>query len=144
MKKLQRSIFFTFAVVLLSLLFAGTYGYAFEIEIDVAPNVLNIQSQSEVVTVHTDIAFSLVLGLGVTLNDIPIHFYKSDDRGYFVAKFLSDEVKNLYKPEEGEIMTLKLEGTYFIGVDEEDNPLYDPFWGTQDILVMNNLPAGKN
>jgi len=29
---------------------------AFDIEIDVAPNVLNIESESLVVTVHTDIA----------------------------------------------------------------------------------------
>ena len=29
---------------------------AFDIQIDVAPNVLNIQSESIVVTVHTDVA----------------------------------------------------------------------------------------
>jgi hypothetical protein len=33
--------------------------YGFDIEIDVSPNVLNIQSESTVVTVHTDIAYSL-------------------------------------------------------------------------------------
>ena len=35
---------------------------AFDIEIDVSPNVLNIQSQSTIVTVHTDIAYNLVVG----------------------------------------------------------------------------------
>ena len=33
--------------------------YGFDIEIDVSPNVLNIQSQSTIVTVHTDIAYNL-------------------------------------------------------------------------------------
>ena len=59
----------------------------FDIEIDVAPNVLNIQSESTVVTVHTDIAYSLVVGASVYLNDVEIYYSKSDNRGYFVAKF---------------------------------------------------------
>ena len=38
------------------------------IEIDVAPNVLNIASSGTVVTVHTDIAYSAVAGASVSLN----------------------------------------------------------------------------
>jgi len=68
---------------------------AFEIEIDVAPNVLNIQSESVVVTVHTDIAESAVVGSTVFLNGVEISHWKSDARGNFVAKFLSDEIKTL-------------------------------------------------
>ena len=63
------------------------------IMIDVSPNVINIQSQSTVVTVHTDIAFSLVVGASVYLNGVAIDWWKSDDRGNFVAKFDSDEIK---------------------------------------------------
>ncbi len=65
------------------------------IEIDVAPNVLNIGSQGEVVTVHTDIPFSSVIGAKVTLNDIPIAWWKADNHGYFVAKFSMQDVKGL-------------------------------------------------
>jgi len=65
------------------------------IEIDVAPNVLNIGSQGEVVTVHTDIPFSSVLGATVSLNGIPIAWWKADNQGYFVAKFWIQDVKDL-------------------------------------------------
>ena len=44
------------AVALCLFLYPSTT-LGFDIEIDVAPNVLNIQSESVVVTVHTDIAF---------------------------------------------------------------------------------------
>ncbi|MBW2285289.1 MAG: hypothetical protein JRF65_11890, partial [Deltaproteobacteria bacterium] len=70
------------------------------IEIDVAPNVLNIQSEGKVVTVHTDIPFSQVgyenVKLEVTLNGIPIKSYKSDARGYFVAKFSMLDVEEKF------------------------------------------------
>ena len=69
--------------------------YGFDIEIDVSPNVLNIQSKSTIVTVHTDVAYSLVTGASVFLNGVTIDWWKSDDRGNFVAKFNSDEVKAL-------------------------------------------------
>jgi len=72
---------------------SGCYG--FEIAIDVAPNTLNIQSQGNVVTVHTSIAYSSVDHEGVFLNDIQISSWKADSRGYFVAKFLMNEVKAL-------------------------------------------------
>ena len=53
---------------------------AFEIEIDVAPNVLNIESESVVVTVHTDIAYDAVVGSTVFLNGVAISHWKSDAR----------------------------------------------------------------
>ena len=67
--------------------------YGFDIEIDISPNVLNIQSENTVFTVHTDIAYSIVVGETVFLNGVAIDWWKSDDRGNFVAKFVSDEVK---------------------------------------------------
>ena len=74
---------------------AKCYGFDIEIEIDVSPNVLNIQSESAIVTVHTDIAYNLVIGASVFLNGVAIDWWKSDDRGNFVAKFVSDEIKTL-------------------------------------------------
>ena len=107
---------------------------AFEIEIDVSPNVLNIQSESTIVTVHTDIAYSLVVGATVFLNDVAIDWWKSDDRGNFVAKFNSDEVKALDGLIIGDYNTLVLTG-YTTGGEA--------FMGTQDIMVIDNIPAGK-
>jgi hypothetical protein len=65
------------------------------ISIKVSPNVLNLENQGEVVTIHTDIAYYLVAGSTVTLNGVPIYFWKSDDRGNFVAKFYMNAIKSL-------------------------------------------------
>lgn len=104
------------------------------ITIDVAPNVLNIQSNSVVVTVHTDIGYSLVVGSSVSLNGIEINSWKSDDRGNFVAKFLSDEVKGLDNLIIGGYNEIILTGTTI------NNEL---FTGKQDIKVIEVIPAGK-
>ena len=107
--------------------------YAFDIEIDVSPNVLNIQSESTIVTVHTDIAYSLVVGASVWLNGVAIDWWKSDDRGNFVAKFESDEIKTLDGLIIGDYNTLTLNG--FTTGEEA-------FIGTQDIMVIDNVPEG--
>jgi len=107
--------------------------HAFDIEIDVSPNVLNIQSNSTIVTVHTDIAYNLVVGASVFLNGVAIDWWKSDDRGNFVAKFVSDEIKTLPGLKIGDDNTLTLNGFTTGG---------EAFIGTQDILVMDNLPEG--
>jgi hypothetical protein len=106
----------------------------FDVEIDVAPNVLNIQSESIVVTVHTDIAYSLVVGSSVFLNDAVISHWKSDNRGNFVAKFLADEIKILDGLIIGDYNVLTLTG-YTTGGEA--------FIGTQDIKVIDILPSGK-
>jgi hypothetical protein len=107
--------------------------HAFEIEIDVSPNVLNIQSNSTIVTVHTDIAYSLVVGASVFLNDVEIDWWKSDDRGNFVAKFVSDEIKTLNGLIIGDYNRLTLTG-FTTGKDA--------FIGTQDIMVIDVQPSG--
>jgi len=104
------------------------------ISIDVSPSVLNLQNQGEVVTVHTNIAYSLVAGSTVSLNGIEISWWKSDDRGYFVAKFLTSDVKNLPGLVIGGYNTLTLNGITKEGVS---------FTGSEEIKVINNIPAGK-
>ena len=104
-----------------------TQSYAFEITIDVSPKVLNLNSNSEVVTVHTDIKYSDVDASSISLNGIFIESYKSDDRGYFVAKFDSEQIKKLALIV-NDYNTLRLEGT------TKDNV---SFWGEEDILVIN-------
>ena len=111
-----------------------SFGSDIEIVIDVAPNVLNIQSASNVVTVHTDIAYSLVEGYSVFLNGVEISHWKSDNRGNFVAKFLANEIKTLDGLIIGDYNTLVLTG-YTID--------YDAFIGTQDIMVIDVMPSGK-
>ena len=112
---------------------AKCYGFDIEIEIDVSPNVLNIQSESAIVTVHTDIAYNLVTGASVFLNGVAIDWWKSDDRGNFVAKFVSDEIKTLEGLIIGDYNTLTL-----IGFTTSE----EVFEGTQDIMVIDNIPAG--
>jgi hypothetical protein len=110
---------------------AASFGY--EIQIDIAPNVLNIQSESVVVTVHTDIAYHLVAGSTVFLNDVPISHWKADARGNFVAKFSSEEVKRLDGLKVDDYNTLVLIGYTSDG---------EAFLGTQDIKVINVIPKG--
>ncbi len=109
--------------------------HGFEISIQVAPSTLNIQSQGQVVTVHTSIAYSSVVGASVSLNGIAIDWWKADNQGNFVAKFLMSEVKalaaTLNVPGENE---LKLVGTTIDG---------SPFTGTQTITVIDVQPVGR-
>ena len=118
----------------------GLLGYpaatlAFDIQIDVAPNVLNIQSESVVVTVHTDIAYNAVVGSTVFLNGVEISHWKSDARGNFVAKFLSDEIKTLDGLIIDDYNTLVLTG---YTADSE------AFIGKLDIKVIDVMPQGGN
>ena len=114
--------------------------YGFDIEIDVAPNVLNLQSESTVVTVHTDIAYWRVAATTVTLNDVAISSWKADDRGNFVAKFLSDAIKSLDGLIIGDYNELTL---YGVTKGTETNPP-EAFFGMTEILVVNNIPKGKH
>ncbi len=110
--------------------------YGFEISIEVAPNVLNLQSQGEVVTVHTDIAYWTVDVYTVYLNGVAISSWKADNRGNFVAKFLMDEIKTLEGLVIGDYNTLKL-----VGMLKEDG--VTTFAGEADIMVVDNNPKGK-
>lgn len=103
---------------------------AYEILIDVSPSVLNLQSKGTVVTVHTNIDYDLVTVTSVFLNKVPVSFYKSDDRGYFVAKFDMNEIKKLPLAI-GEYNTLLL-----IGKTEEGLT----FSGSQNIKVVDVIP----
>jgi hypothetical protein len=134
MKKVRKQVQISIIVTALVLLFCASYGFAFEIAIDVAPNVLNIQSESVVVTVHTDIAYGLVVGSSVFLNGVAIDHWKSDNQGNFVAKFLSSEIKTLDGLIIGGYNTLVLTGFDTYG---------EAFIGSQDIMVIDIIPRGN-
>ena len=123
------------AVTLCWLLYpAAALSAEIPIQIDVAPNVLNIQSEGAIVTVHTDIAYSAVVGASVFLNGVAIQWWKADARGNFVAKFVMDEIKTL----DGLIIdgynVLVLNGYTSDG---------DTFIGEQEIKVIDITPRGS-
>jgi len=129
---MKRNIFKGLVILGIILMAAGTAN-AYEILIDVSPNVLNLQSSGTVVTVHTNVDYNTVIASSVFLNGVPITFYKSDDRGYFVAKFAMNDVKGLPLVI-GEFNTLLLLGATDDGLS---------FTGTQDIKVINIMPKGR-
>ena len=121
------------ALLSAGLLLHPASAYSFDSEIRIAPNVLNIQSEGTVVTVHTDISYYAVDVYTVYLNGIAISSWKADNRGNFVAKFPMDEVKMLDYLMIGDYNTLILEGSTRDG---------EEFYGEIDILIINVLPKG--
>ena len=109
----------------------STAAAAAEITIQVAPNVLNLQNQGEVVTVHTNLPYSSVVGTTVTLNGVAIEWWKADDQGQFVAKFVMSAIKSL-PLRIGESNSLRIEGTKTDGT---------AFWGSASVLVIDR--SGK-
>ncbi|KPK45984.1 MAG: hypothetical protein AMK74_01815 [Nitrospira bacterium SM23_35] len=128
---------FSFVVLSIFAVVVPTPSHGFDITIQVSPSTLNIQSCGEVVTIHTSIAYSSVVGASVTLNNLPISWWKADNQGNFVAKFVMSEVKaladtgDLEVPGENE---LTLVGTTTDGAT---------FTGTQTITVINVQPSGS-
>lgn len=115
-------------ILLTCMVFAAWAAEDLTISIVIAPKTLNLQNQGQVVTVHTDIAYSLVAASEVQLEGVTISSWKADDRGNFVAKFLIDEIKALDLAV-GEYNTLTLTGCTIYG---------DYFSGSAEILVIDN------
>jgi hypothetical protein len=111
-----------------------SYGEEVAVTIDIAPATLNLESNGAVVTVHTDISYYIVDFSSVYLNGVLIKSWKADDCGYFVAKFLMDQIKTLDGLVIGDYNTLQLVGVTTDG---------DPFVGTDEIKVIDILPSGK-
>jgi hypothetical protein len=124
---------FSCLVLSIALFQAPTLSYGFEIEIEVAPNILNIQSSSQWVTVHTGLAYSSVEEATITLNDIPISWSKEDNQGLFVAKFDMSEVKALVE-ESGVTVPCEFELT-LVG-STTDDPSAE-FTGTQTVTIID-------
>ncbi|MBE0661184.1 MAG: hypothetical protein IH597_01850 [Bacteroidales bacterium] len=103
------------------------------VDIQVSPNVLNLQNKGQVVTVHTDLSYGSVSATTVTLNGVVISHWKADNQGNFVAKFLIETIKNL-PLNIGELNTLTLEGSTYNG---------ETFIGSYDVMVINVNPSGN-
>lgn len=104
------------------------------IEIQFSPNVLNLQNQGQVVTIHTDIPYGTVEAETVYLNDVEIQSWKADNQGNFVAKFNMDAIQGLESLVVGEYNTFTLDGTCYDG---------STFTGTDEVLIVDNVPSGQ-
>ncbi|UCF94787.1 MAG: hypothetical protein JSW39_11740 [Desulfobacterales bacterium] len=83
---------------------------------------------------HTDISYSIVVGSTVFLNGVAVDHWKSDARGNFVAKFLSDDIKTLDGLILGDYNTLTLSGY---------TTQAEAFIGEQDIKIIDIIPNGN-
>lgn len=137
LRKFKKSGLVAFCCIALSIVFSQAPCNAFDIIIQVSPATLNIQSESTVVTVHTNIAFSSVVGGSVTLNGIPIDWWKADNQGNFVAKFESNEVKAL--AETGALTVPGENELTLVGYTKDGAE----FTGTQTITVIDVVPVGS-
>jgi len=85
------------AMCFIVMFFAGSNSFAqiIAIGIQVSPSTLNLKNQGTWVTFHTDIEYSAVAGASVTLNDVEIDWWKSDNQCNFVARFVIQDIKDL-------------------------------------------------
>ncbi len=107
---------------------------AFDTLIQISPNVLNIGSSGEVVTVHTDLPYAQVLVYSVFLNGVPIASWKADDQGNFVAKFDIQAIKTLNGLVIGGDNQMILTGATTSG---------DSFVGIDWVRVVNVIPRKR-
>jgi len=128
---------FSCVVLSIALFHAPVPSHGFDISIQVSPSTLNIQSSGQVVTVHTSIAFSSVVGGTVTLNGIEIDWWKADNQGNFVAKFVMDEVKAL--ADSGDLEVPGENDLTLVGYTNDGAE----FTGTQTITVIDVIPSGS-
>lgn len=97
------------------------------IPIDVAPNVIYLESEGVWVTVHAEIPYSAVDGLTITLNGIPVIYTKADNRGELVAKFDIGDVKAILDAPSADLC--------LYGITKDG----DPFTGNATIGVIEEV-----
>lgn len=147
LKKIRNGLFSLIGLVALLIAASGvvsTAAHACEvtISIDVSPNILNIQSKSTVLTVHTNIDYHLVNAPTVSIylgaddpDPVAISWWKQDDCGNFVAKFAMSDIKAQLGPDDyDQLTTFIMKGETTSG---------EEFCGDQDILVANNGPNSR-
>jgi hypothetical protein len=101
LKKICLPCLFSVAIISLALNFPVTC-YGLEIDIDVCPNIVNIESKGEEhpVRVFTNISFSTVANSSVLINGEEIPSWKTRDSwGNLIVKFYLDELDPLMDEE---------------------------------------------
>ena len=115
-------------VLAMTLIAMPAIGSACDNEIQISPSTLNLRSEGTVVTVHTDVYYSDVDVYTVYLGDVAISAWKADDRGYFVAKFLMDDIKAI------DGLVLNDYNTFqFVAITVSG----DPICGETDVMVID-------
>jgi hypothetical protein len=66
--------------------------------ITISPKTLFLGSEDTIVTVHSNIPYSTVDTVSLTLNGIPAQFTKADACGDLVVKFSRADVKDIVEP----------------------------------------------
>jgi len=126
------------AVLLPPALFPSS-GSALEIQIEVSPNVFNIESPVDVLTIHADIACADVVCSSVALQvadsvTVPVSSCKPDNRGNFTGKFAAAPVKAEPGLEFDDYNSFIMKGTTTAG---------EVFSGEQEIKVIAVIPEGR-
>ena len=101
-----------------------------DVAVTVSPSTIVLgEDKGSGVTVHTDIAYSLVDPASVYLEGVPALFTKSDCRGNLVGKFSQEAIEALVAPPDA---TLTLTGQTKDGI---------PFAGSDTVRVINDPSA---
>ena len=135
--------FIVFLTGIFTLALSGFYNppscQAFEITINVSPNIINLNSDDHEFGIHTNVAYSIVNIEDETValvcpNDseiLPTICY-ADSRGNLVAKFNTSDLENDCKPNIGERITLELVG-------ETNSESIEYFSGDGGVLIIDKL-----
>lgn len=123
---------FVTAALTMALTIAPIIASACDNEIRIAPETLNLTSDGTVVTVHTDILYSDMDVYTVYLADVAINSWKADNRGYFVAKFLMDDIKAIDGLVLNDYNTFQLIAVTVSG---------DPVCGEAEVMVIDRGSA---
>jgi hypothetical protein len=133
LKKICLPSLFSIAIISLALNFPVTC-YGFEIDIDVSPNIVNIESKGEAhpVRVFTNTSYSTVAVSTVFINGVEIPSWKTRDSwGHLIVKFYLDELDTLL--EEGHL-DIDMENRLRVEGEKNDGQL---FWGEGIIFIID-------
>ncbi|MGD8441611.1 MAG: hypothetical protein PVG53_13855 [Holophagae bacterium] len=100
-------------------------------EIRIAPQTLNLRSSGTVVTVHTDVPYADVDAYSVYLSGVAIDTWKADDLGFFVAKFLMDDIKAIDGLVLNDSNTFQLVAVTVTG---------EPICGEAEVMIIDRGP----
>ncbi len=103
-------------------------------EIRIAPQTLNLRSSGTVVTVHTDVPYSDVDAYSVYLSGVAINTWKADDLGFFVAKFLMDDIKAIDGLVLNDYNTFQLVAVTVTG---------EPICGEAEVMIIDRGPSQR-
>ena len=79
-----------------------------DFNIMISPRTLVLSSPSDVITVHSNIPYGVVIATSVAVNGVDVPFTKSDSCGDLVAKIGVDDLAEFLQP--NQVITLTLSG----------------------------------